>query len=93
MHVLGGYEGLVLFGDGLNTKALAFTIDDSPKELICWRFNKCIDHLIMFKLSSQILYMRCTIYWCSRTITFFDEAYSFIKRWYPPCHILLFCHS
>jgi len=93
MHVLGGYEGLVLFGDGLNTKALAFTIDDSPKELICWHFNECIDCLIAFKPSSQILYTRCTVYWCLRTITYFNKAYSFIKRWYPPCHILLFCTS
>ncbi|ELR14994.1 uncharacterized protein ACA1_211380, partial [Acanthamoeba castellanii str. Neff] len=61
MHVLGGYEGLVLFGDGLNTKALAFTIDNGPKELICWRFNECIDHLIAFKLSGQILYMSCVV--------------------------------
>ncbi|ELR14653.1 uncharacterized protein ACA1_066940 [Acanthamoeba castellanii str. Neff] len=70
--------------------ALAFTINNGPKVLICWRFNKCINCLIVFKPSGQILYMRCTVYWCLRTITYFDEAYSFIKRQYPPCPILLF---
>ncbi|ELR10798.1 uncharacterized protein ACA1_108560 [Acanthamoeba castellanii str. Neff] len=57
MHVLGGYKGLILFGDSPNTKALAFTINNSPKELIHWHFNKHINHLITFKPSSQILYM------------------------------------
>ncbi|ELR14804.1 carrier superfamily protein [Acanthamoeba castellanii str. Neff] len=79
-HMLGSSEGLILFGDGPNTKALAFTINNSSKELICWHFNKHINRLITFKPSSQILYTRCTIYWCSRTITYFNKAYSFIKR-------------
>jgi hypothetical protein len=81
-HVLGGSEGLLLFGDGPNTKAVAFSINDSPKELINWRYSNRIDRLIAFKPSGEILYTRCTIYWCSQTITYFNEAYSFIKRRY-----------
>lgn len=79
-HVLSDAKGLRLYGDGPNTKAVAFSIGDSPKELIHWRFNKRIDRLIAFKPSSEIIYTRCTIYWCSRTISYFDEAYSFYKR-------------
>ena len=79
MHMLGGAEGLWLFGNGLNTKAVAFSIDDGLKELIQWRFSDQIDHLIMFKPSGEILYMRCTVYWCLRMIAYFNEAYSFFK--------------
>lgn len=79
-HLLGSAEGLRLFGNGPNTKAVAFSIDDGPKELIHWRFSNRIDRLIAFKPSGEILYTRCTIYWCSRTIAYFDEAYSFFKR-------------
>ena len=61
-HVLGGAEGLWLFGNGLNMKAVAFSIDNGPKELIQWCFSDWIDHLIVFKPSGKILYMRCTVY-------------------------------
>jgi hypothetical protein len=47
-HILGGSEGLLLFGNGPNTKAIAFSINNSPKELINWRYGSmyCIlgDH-------------------------------------------------
>ena len=79
MHVLGSAEGLWLFSNGPNTKAIAFSINNSPKELIQWRFSDWINHLITFKPSGEILYTRCTIYWCSRTITYFNEVYSFFK--------------
>jgi hypothetical protein len=79
-HVLGGAEGLRLYGNGPNTKAVAFSIDDGPKELIQWRFSDRINRLIAFKPSGQILYTRCTVYWCSRTLAYFNEAYSFFKR-------------
>ncbi|ELR21682.1 uncharacterized protein ACA1_231390 [Acanthamoeba castellanii str. Neff] len=39
-------------------KAIAFTINNGPKELIHWRFNEWINHLITFKPSGEILYMR-----------------------------------
>ena len=78
-HVLSSAEGLQLYGNGLNMKAVAFSIDDGPKELIQWRFSDWIDCLIVFKPSGEILYMRCTIYWCLRTITYFNKAYSFFK--------------
>ncbi len=90
-HVLGGSEGLVLFGDGPNTKPVAFTIDNGPKELIRWRFNDRIDRLIAFKPSGKILYTRCTVYWCSTMISYFDEAYSFYKRGrYATSYLLFF---
>lgn len=79
MQVLGGAEGLWLFGNGLNMKAIAFSIDNGPKELIQWHFSNQIDHLITFKPSGEILYTRCTIYWCLRTITYLNKVYSFFK--------------
>ncbi len=74
MHVLGGAEGLWLFGNGLNMKAIAFSIDNGPKELIQWHFSEWIDCLIVFKPSGEILYMRCTVYWCLRMIAYFNKA-------------------
>jgi hypothetical protein len=88
-HVLGGTKGLILFGNGLNMKAVAFSINDSPKELIHWRFNKWINRLIALKPSGEILYMRCTIYWCSRMIAYFDKVYSFISHRYVTISYLL----
>jgi hypothetical protein len=79
MHMLSGAEGLQLYGNGPNMKAIAFSINNGPKELIQWHFSDQIDCLIMFKPSGQILYMRCTIYWCSRTLAYFNEVYSFFK--------------
>ena len=78
-HMLSGTEGLQLFSNGLNTKAIAFSINDGPKELIQWRFSDQINCLIAFKPSGEILYMRCTIYWCLRMIAYFNEVYSFFK--------------
>jgi hypothetical protein len=78
-HMLSGAEGLQLYSNGPNTKAIAFSINNSPKELIQWCFSDRIDHLIVFKPSGQILYTRCTVYWCSRTLTYFNKAYSFFK--------------
>ena len=51
MHMLGGAEGLQLFSNGLNMKAVAFSINDGLKELIQWRFSDWIDRLIAFKPS------------------------------------------
>jgi hypothetical protein len=81
-HMLGGAEGLWLFSNGPNTKAIAFSINNGPKELIHWHFSKQINRLITFKPSGEILYTRCTIYWCSRTITYFNKVYSFFKQQY-----------
>ncbi|ELR22580.1 uncharacterized protein ACA1_348220 [Acanthamoeba castellanii str. Neff] len=39
-----------------NSKAVAFSIDNGPKELIQWRFSDQINRLIVFKPSGQILY-------------------------------------
>ncbi|ELR23159.1 uncharacterized protein ACA1_342930 [Acanthamoeba castellanii str. Neff] len=47
-----------LFSNRPNTKAIAFSINNSPKELIHWHFNKQINHLITFKPSGEILYTR-----------------------------------
>jgi len=77
--MLGGAEGLQLYGNGPNTKAVAFSIDDGPKELIQWRFSDWINRHIVFKPSGQILYMRCTVYWCLRMLAYFNEVYSFFK--------------
>jgi len=48
------------------------------------------NRLIAFKPSGEILYTRCTVYWCSRTIAYFNEVYSFFKRQYITLPSILF---
>ncbi len=60
-HVLSSAEGLQLYGNGLNMKAIAFSIDNSLKELIQWHFSNWIDHLIdqcvqLFSFSMHLMF-------------------------------------